>query len=123
MSSIIDTAGQLVALNTQHSTLNSTALKHREVVLSWRSNALTATVFTILEERKEGRWECYSKYVEQNCFSYFLSMQCTNMGHPAIVLQFVALSDDHKAMVARRHLLFHWMRRKHLIQFSSRYLE
>ena len=34
---------------------------------------------------KEGRWECYSKYMEQNCLRHSLSMQCTNRGHPAVV--------------------------------------
>ena len=37
------------------------------------------TWFTLTDGRmtKEGRWECYSIYIEQNCFSYFLSNQCT----------------------------------------------
>ena len=50
---------------------------------------------------KEGRWECYSQYKEQNCLSYFLSMQCTDRGHLAVV----ALSYSQKVMAARRPLL------------------
>ena len=46
---------------------------------------------------KEGRWECYSKYIEQNCFSYFLSMQCIIRCHLAMV----ALSDCQEAMVSK----------------------
>ena len=61
----------------------------------------------------------YSKYIKQNCFTYFLSMQYTNRCHLAIV----ALSAGQKAMLARRHLLIHWIKRKHLNNFSSLYLE
>ena len=68
---------------------------------------------------KEGRWECYSKYIKQNCFSYFLSLQCTNRCHLAMI----ALNDCHKAMVARRHLLVYWMWRKQQNQLSSMYLQ
>ena len=46
---------------------------------------------------KEGRWEKYSKYIKLNYFSYFLSMQCTNGCHLAMV----AFKDYQKAMVAR----------------------
>ena len=42
--------------------------------------------------RKEGCWECYSKYLEQNCFSHFHSSRCH--------LAMVALDDCQKAMVA-----------------------
>ena len=45
----------------------------------------------------EGRWECYCKYIEQNYFSYFLSMNYTNRGNLAVV----TLSDCHKNMTAR----------------------
>ena len=34
---------------------------------------------------KEGRWECYRKYIEQNSFSNFLSMQNTNRGPLTVV--------------------------------------
>ena len=46
---------------------------------------------------EEGRWECYSKYTEPNCFSFSFSMQCTNRYHLAMV----AFSDCQEAMVAR----------------------
>ena len=64
---------------------------------------------------KEGRWEWYSKYIEQNCFSHFLSMQLINRCNLAMV----ALKDCQGAMVARGHLLIHWMQRKQSKQFSS----
>ena len=34
---------------------------------------------------KEGHWERYYKYIEQNCFSDFLSMQCTTICHLAMI--------------------------------------
>ena len=46
---------------------------------------------------KEGCWECYRKYKEQNSFYYFLSMQHNNRGHLAVV----AFNDCHKVMAAR----------------------
>ena len=46
---------------------------------------------------KEGHWEWYCKYIEQNCFNLFLTLQFTNTGHLAVV----ALSDCHKIMAAR----------------------
>ena len=60
------------------------------VVFDW-------TAFTIAI-CNEGRWECYSLYIEQKCFSYFLSMKCTTRCH---YLAMVALSDCQKTMVAR----------------------
>ena len=50
-----------------------------------------------VKNAEERRWECYSKYIEQNCFTYFLSMQCTNRCDLAME----ALSDCQEAMVAR----------------------
>ena len=50
---------------------------------------------------KEECWERYSKCIGKNWFSYFLSMQCTNRGHLAMVVWFVHQEDR----VARRHLL------------------
>ena len=47
------------------------------------------------------------KYIEQNCFSYFLSMQCINRGHLAVE----AWSDCQKGMAASKPLLVDWMRR------------
>ena len=57
---------------------------------------------------KEECWKWYSKYIEQNCFSYLLSMQCTNR----CIFPMVGLSDSLKALVARWHLLVYWMGRK-----------
>ena len=54
---------------------------------------------------QEGRWEFYIKYIEQNCFSYCLSMQCTNMSHLAVV----AWSDWQEVMAAKLPLLVPWM--------------
>ena len=34
----------------------------------------------IINLDKEGHWEYNLKYIEQNCFSYFLNIQWTNMG-------------------------------------------
>ena len=46
---------------------------------------------------KEGGLECYSKYIDKNYFSHFLSMQCTNRCYLAPVV----LSDCQEGMVAR----------------------
>ena len=34
---------------------------------------------------EEGCCECYSKYIKQNCFIFFLSMKWTNRCHLAMV--------------------------------------
>ena len=34
---------------------------------------------------QEGRWECYCKYMEKNCSTFFLTMQCTYRGHLAVL--------------------------------------
>ena len=36
--------------------------------------------------KQEGRWECYSKYIEKNYFSYFISTQVTNRCHLAMTV-------------------------------------
>ena len=67
----------------------------------------------------QGRWECYSKYIEQNYFSYFLSIQCITR----CLLAMAALVYWQEAIVAMSHLLVNWMWRKQLKQVSSMYLE
>ena len=62
---------------------------------------------------KEDCWEWYSKYIKQNCVTYFPSMQFTNRDHLAVV----ALSDCQDIIAARSSVLVHWMRRKKLKQF------
>ena len=57
---------------------------------------------------KKSRWECYSKYREHSCFIFFLSIQCTNRSHLAMV----ALNACQKTTVARWHLLVYWMQGK-----------
>ena len=44
-----------------------------------------------------GSWECYCKYIEQNYFVHFLSMQFTDRGHLAVV----ALIECQKVITAR----------------------
>ena len=46
---------------------------------------------------KEGCWEIYCKCIEQNAFTYFISMHCTNRRHHADV----ALRDNQDFMAAR----------------------
>ena len=53
-------------------------------------------IIAIKAKPKEGHWECYFKYMEKNCFHYFLSIQCTNMGHLALV----AYNDCQEVMAA-----------------------
>ena len=38
-----------------------------------------------LRETKGGCWERHLKYIGQNCFRYFFSIQQTNRGHETIV--------------------------------------
>ena len=42
-------------------------------------------------------WECYCRYMEPYCFSFFLSTQLTNMGY----LFVVALIDGYEIMASR----------------------
>ena len=57
---------------------------------------------------EEGHWEYYCKYIEQNFLSFFLSMQCVNRDHLAVV----PLNVSQEVMAARGPLFVHWMRRK-----------
>ena len=50
---------------------------------------------------KEGRLECNPKYIEQNCYNHFLSMQLINMGY----LTVVACYSCHEATTVSRLLL------------------
>ena len=50
---------------------------------------------------KEGRWEPDIKDKEQNCISYFLSMQLTI----TCLLTSVDVNDAYEAMVVSRHLI------------------
>ena len=54
-------------------------------IKSWPSSGLFLPFYELLKwgvlEKptfKEGCWEYYSKYIEKNRLSYFLSMQCIN---------------------------------------------
>ena len=51
---------------------------------------------------QEGRWECNPKYIEQNCFMYFLRVQYPERG----LLTMVASHDCHEAMIVSRSRLF-----------------
>ena len=68
---------------------------------------------------KEESWECFYKYIEQCCFSYFLCVQCVNRGHFAVV----ALSDCQEAIAAWWNLFVHWIWRSYMKFFCSRHLE
>ena len=57
---------------------------------------------------KEGRWECYFNYKEQNCFRYSLDMRCTNRSHLAVV----DWRDCEEANAAGGSLLVHCIWRK-----------
>ena len=83
-----------------------------QIVLVWES-LLQGIRF------QEGRWKCYTKYIEQNLFGSFLSMQCIERGHLAVL----AWSDCQEVMASRWFLWVNWRRRKTLNQFCSRYLE
>ena len=69
--------------------------------------------------QKEGRWECYCRYIEKNSFNNFFSMQSTNSGQLAVVAFFYC----QEVMAARSHLSVHWMRRKELTQLFFMYLQ
>ena len=47
--------------------------------------------------KQKACWECYNKYIEQNCFRYCLCIQWTNKVH----LSVVAWSDCQEVMTAR----------------------
>ena len=55
-----------------------------------------------------GSWECYLKYIELSCFSYFPSVKWTNRD----LLTTVALKYCHRAIIVRRLLLVLSMMRK-----------
>ena len=60
-----------------------------------RKSAPLGQLATCLSQ--EGRWECYCKYMEKNCSTFFLTMQCTYRGHLAVL----ALSDYQEFKAAR----------------------
>ena len=68
---------------------------------------------------KGGRWECHCKYIEPNCYSYFLRIQCINRR----ILAAITLEQSLKATTARIHLLIDFMLSKWPNQFSSMYLQ
>ena len=40
---------------------------------------------TLSPAGKEGHWEPYIKYMDQNCFCQFIGIHCTNKVHLAVV--------------------------------------
>ena len=60
---------------------------------------------------QEGRWECHCKYIEQNCFSYFLRIQWTNR----CILAAITIWQSLKATTARIHLTVDCMLSKFIL--------
>ena len=68
---------------------------------------------------KGGGWEPYSKYIELNYFSHFLSIQETDR----YLLTILALNDGYKATIVSRYLFISCILRKWLKNLYSMYLE
>ena len=87
--------------------------RHTVILKHLMSKTLNADV------SKEGGWECFCRYIDQNCFSYFLPIQWTDRCHLAAIRSW----QQNKDTSSKWPLLVLSMLWKLLKQFCSMYLQ